>query len=257
MRPTLIALALAILSAALGSLFIVTMQGHPLLGLLDNLVVAASSLIVAVAFWILFRKINASKRDLKSGWLIAVLGFTSWALADIWWLVQETLGVKIPLGTWTDFFWLLGFALIIVGMIILIWNLFFSSKLIWLAVAGIVVSLALYFFVQLRLHGQFISDDWVQQIQQLYVVLEIILIGLCSLFVFPLLASRNRFVAVWILFALGIAARCIFDIGFALLTSANAYWSGHYIDVLYLLSFAMLAFAADMKYRVMTERLVK
>lgn len=245
MRKTMILNLLAMLFFGLGALFVFALQGSPSLPVLSNIIITFLSFFAALSAFLAYNS-TCEKSEFKQSTFILFLAFLALFIGDFLWSVLENfLGIQIPVGSFADFAWIFAYLLIIVSLFVFVGKMFMTSR-------SKVVSLIFTFIFALWFTIYHVPDmvNLASVINHAYVVLDIIIIGLVSMILVPLVTARNRFVAFWILFASAFLVRIVFDVLFAELVDANLYWSGHFIDLVYMLSYVVFVFAADFRAKL-------
>lgn len=248
MRKTLWLNLFAMLFFGLGALVVFAMQGSPFLGILSNVFVDFLSFCAALSAFFAYFAVS-SKSEFKLPSLVLALSFAMLFLGDmLWTLFENVLGIALPVGSFADFAWIIGYVLILVSLVMFIRMMFITPKT--KLISGVIAAIFALWFVVYRLPDMV---NLASVINHAYVAMDIIIIGLISMILVPLVASRNRFVAFWILFASAFLVRIVFDVLFAEFVDADMYWSGHFIDVIYMLSYAVFVFAADYRAKLVGE----
>jgi len=205
------------------------------------------SLLAAIAWSILAAKtpktfnVDKKARMCIAGFLwLNFLGETSWVIYELF------LNEANPLGSVADIFWHASYIFLIIGLILFIKTVFVPRKiLVWFNV--VFISLALTYLVNALVFTKFNSSSL---IQTLYVVWDLIALGLVLIVLVPLVLSYNQFTRSWIIFLAGILGIVIFDMIFAGLTALGTYATGNYVDLIYFTAYTLLGFAANEKYRL-------
>ena len=236
------------------NLFFVTTQDNlAFLGFSSNILQGVLGLCAVIAFWLVYIKVEKRFNEEKKGWLYIALAFSLFFLADVIWTVFETvLHMNVPIGSVPDFFYLLAYLVLMLGMYYFISSMFFSSQALNYAVGGLTVLFAGLFFysnvLQDILAGLF---SWTMLVQKSYGFLDILLLGLVLMLVIPLIASHNRLLRSWLFFGLGVIALAVFDLAFAEFAQRGLYYSGHPLDIVYCLSYLLFVFAAYSKLKLL------
>lgn len=234
---------LSLLFFGLGALVVFTLQGEPSLGVLSNVFVDLLSLCAALGGFAAYNSIN-KKSEFKRPTLYLALAFAFLFLGDMLWSVFENvLGIAIPVGSFADFAWIIGYVLILISLFMFVSKMFITFKT--KVFAGLITLIFASWFAIFHLPD---LVSLASVFNHAYVIMDIVIIGLISMILVPLVTTRNRFVVFWILFASAFLVRIVFDVLFAEFIDADIYWSGHFIDIIYMLSYAIFVFAAD--YRV-------
>jgi len=245
MRKTLWLNLLAMLFFGLGALVIFGLQGSPSLGILSNVFIDALAFCAAISAFLAYFSISRDS-EFKRPSLLLALAFVALFLGDLLWtLFENVFGISLPVVSFADFAWVVGYVLIIVSLLMFVSKMFITLKTKLIS-GAITVAFASWFAV-------YHLPDMVNLgsvINHAYVIMDIVIIGLVSAILVPLVMSRNRFVAFWILFASAFLVRIVFDVLFAEFVDANMYWSGNFIDILYMLSYAIFVFAADYRAKL-------
>jgi hypothetical protein len=205
---------------------------------------------LAAIGWSIIAKNTAKelKYDKWARWCIALFLWTNFLGETAWAWYELVLGIQEPLSMLPDVFWHASYIFLIAGLIfyaktvfiprkaIIGYNLFFVS----IAIARIAVEFAR-------------GTNFVNFIEALYIVWDIIALGLILMMLVPMAMSYNHIMNSWLLFLAGILGIVIFDMLFSAMTAVGTYRSGSYIDLIYLTGYTLLVFAANSKYKIIKK----
>lgn len=254
MRNTLWLVLLAMLAFPIYVLVILTQQGNfEALKLSGNILFNVLALCAVIGCWIVYRKVEKVFPDEKKGWFILTVALLLNLIGDILWAVYEViLGVEVPIGGWVDLFLTLGYFGLIVAVFFFLRTMFFSSQvynyfiMTFSLIAG---GALLYLGIAENLSAGAFSSTAL--IQNLYPFYDMILLGMITILLIPLVASHNRLFVAWLFIGGGIMSRIVYDVVFARLTSAGLFYTGHPIDVVYPLAYVFYVLAADTKFKLL------
>jgi len=196
----------------------------------SNLFLILFALICFVASWLIYKKIPETFSREKKATLFFMLFVLFFLFGDILWFVYETLfGQKIPLGSLPDLSWAIGYFFLIISVIYFAKIGFRSNeKGVFVALAiGILLSCFLIYYYDL------------------IVLLLIIYV------VWPLLYSGVKYGMQWIILSLGIVIRLVYDFIFAEISANGYYFTGHPIDLLYVLLYILIILSFYVKAKLM------
>jgi hypothetical protein len=188
------------------------------------------------------------KYDKWARWCIALFLWTNFLGESSWAWYELALGIEEPLSMLPDVFWHLSYIFLIAGLIFYAKTVFIPKKAI-IGYNVVFVSLAIARIAVTVIRG----TDATGFIQTLYIIWDIIALGLILMMLVPMALSYNHMMNSWLLFLSGILGIVIFDMLFAAMTAADTYTAGSYIDLIYLTGYALLMFSADSKYKIMKK----
>jgi hypothetical protein len=207
------------------------LQSYPgLLYVLSNTSEAAFSLIPMLLSFYLLRTESPFIKSVR--WL--AFGFLLWSLGEVTYSFYALfLGVAIPYPSIADLFWLSGYPLVLVGMIVFLQQFRFALKrktvMIALSVSIIATGLIAAFLI---LPVISISPDLMTNIVGLaYPILDVAL--LFASIVGILMFRGGRVAHGWKWLTIASVLIALADIGFSYLTAKGKYYDGHPVEVLY------------------------
>jgi len=254
MRKTLFFVMIALLVVSTLALVIITQQGRN--PSLREWVTDCSLIILAVcavgANVLAWNATPAEFWQERRCWIFSVLGFVCFALGDGYWAYSELVAkVPVPVGSFADLFWNLAYLFLGLGLFFLLRTMFFPSKKKVYLVLFVTFAIAFaYAYVHVG-KVVMVQGSFGDVVNDLYVLYDIILLGMVALLLVPLLFYHNPLITPWLLFGFAILARIAFDFIFAGLVSAGAYQSGSYVDLLYALSYVLFTFTGDAKFNLL------
>ena len=252
MRRSFLLVVFALLFLALQTMVYFVMRGSPKLLVLGNSFICIISFLAMVACWIPYRRLSKQFPLEKKGWFFIALAMTLFFLGDLAWAVFEVfLNIRVPIGSPCDLFWNLAYFSLMYGLWYLMSLLFFESKnhnRIVMFASLLIACVVLFFDIR---HDMASADlSFVFFVQHSYVFYDIIILGMLSLIIIPLVLAHNYLFISWILFACAILARVFYDFIFAHMVDVGSFHTGHPIDLLYTLSYFLFAFAAYEKEKL-------
>ena len=185
-----------------------------------------------------------AQADSRFSWTMIGAGVLSWGVGEVVWTVQSELG-EIPYPGPADFFYIVGYPLILAGVIALPYlrpGRFERIRLAIDATAG-AVSLGVLMWV-IYLHQ--VVGPGLEPVESFlnvaYPFGDVLLVT--ALMVMAMRRSEHRLDLKIILLAGAIALTAAADVAFSLLSSADEYVEWGRLDGVWLVSYAMFAFAA-------------
>jgi len=217
------------------------------------IVVLSSLALISVIF--VYAKFPENFPSEKRGNLFVLLGMLLFLIGDVMWLVDEIfLNNKIPIGGFADLFWNVGYVCFIVAIIMFISFSFRASNkiLYWLMTVGVLIGgYVLYSDVSEDLElGSFTLSH---AIQDVYILYDFIVLILIIYLVWPMILNRNRLFYSWIILAFGFLTRVVYDRIFANMSEYGTYYTGHPIDLLYIVFYMCVVFVSLTKFRIMSN----
>jgi glucose uptake protein GlcU len=197
---------------------------------LSNTSEAAFSLIpVLLSFYALKTKTPFIK---STRWL--ALGFLLWFLGEVTYSIYALfLGDAIPYPSIADFFWLLGYPFILVGIVVFIWQFRYAIKRRSLEIAiGLAVMASVLVAVFLVIPVMSISSDLTTNLVGFAYPISDIALLIASILGF-LLFRGGKVSRGWYLMASGVLIFSIADILFSYATARGAYFDGDPLELLY------------------------
>jgi len=161
-------------------------------------------------------------------------GFLFWSLGEVTWSFYALfLGVEIPFPSIADVFWLVGYPLVLAGMVSFLLHFRFAitgkSLMMAVGVSTVVTGLVAVFLI---IPVTSISSDLVSNAVGIaYPIMDIVL--LYATIVGILLFRRGRLAHGWYWLAVGVILYSFADILFSYLTATGAYYDGHPLELLY------------------------
>lgn len=256
MRPTFLLVAASLLVFSILTLVYITQQGNePVLTWVGDLSFVLLSFFVFIGCWFVYQKVASEYGNEKCRWLCSSIAFLFFMLGDLYWGYAEIfLKVEVPLGSLADWSWEIAYLLLFISLGCILKERFADRTQFWTITIVTALAAGSYFFWQIMHHIQL--GEWVTVIQHSYVFYDIILLGVSTYLITPLITSHNRLVNTCLFFGLAIFARIIFDFLFAGMTAINTYSTGSMIDLIYGLSYVLFMFSADSKFKILGGKTV-
>jgi len=251
MRKTFVLAALSVLVFAILTLVYITRQGNELvLTWVGDIAPMLLSLSAMLACWFAYKAIPKEYLRESRGWFYIALAFLFFMVGDVYWGYSEIfLKVELPLGSFSDLSWELAYLMLFIGFGFVLRMMFHSEKKVrWVT---FITALAAIIFISIEMKKYLTTGNWIEAIQDSYVLYDIILLGMITSLLLPLIQSHNRLMNVWLLFGLAVFARIIFDFLFAGMTAIGAYATGSFIDLLYAASYVLFVVSADAKLKML------
>ncbi len=251
MRKTFVLAALSVLVFAILTLVYITQQGNELvLTWVGDIAPVFLSLFGMIACWLAYKAIPKEYARESRGWFYIALAFLFFMIGDAYWGYSEiVLKVELPLGSIADLSWQLAYLMLFIGFGFILHIMFHSQKKARWITFLTVVAAAIFIFIHMKKH--LAEGNWINVIQDSYILYDIILLGMITSLLLPLVQSHNHLMNVWLLFGLAVFARIIFDFLFAEMTAIGAYSTGSFIDLLYGASYVLFVVSADAKLKLL------
>jgi hypothetical protein len=181
----------------------------------------------------------------KRGYLYLAISFALFFLGDLIWLVNEIILKKImPLGGIPDLLWSLAYFALITAIIYFI-SFSFRESNFWLyliLIVGIIAGGALLYsdIAEDLSEGAF---DFAHAIQDSYIFYDLVLLILIIYLIWPMFRIKSRLMISWILLFVGVFIRLIYDYIFAEISENGTYFTGHWIDIIYIAFYVLIIFS--------------
>lgn len=250
MRSTFALFLIALLATGVYAVFIGAHASENNLLWAGDLAILLASSCATLAALIAWNKTNPRFAQERRGWLICALSLLLFTLGEVYWAYHElVLRVEVPIGGFADIAWTFAYLLLIAGVFKLS-SLAFQKDNKRTSILLIFTTLALIYasYAALTLP----KENAVAVLgYQLYVAYDLILLGIIIPILIPLVQSPNKFTIIWVLLALFVGLRVIFDFLFAGLIAVDLYSTGHPADLIYIASYVIATLAADKKNRIL------
>lgn len=224
----------------------------PTPGVTDSLAVAAAFLAFAGALYAWLRL-----RTTKEGivWLLLVIGLLLWLGGETLWLILEAVTQEVPYPSVADVSWLLAYPVLFCALYLeykrLDIDLGKKRFGIFLAVVA-----ACVIMVWALLYPIAVSDE-VSAVEKFldiaYPVGDLALLYVALLVTFMYLGGRLGW--AWLLISVGFILYSVADLAFSYLSWEEVYWSGHPVDLLWMIGDTIVFVGAAM-YGYAYEKLV-
>ena len=181
------------------------------------------------------------ERRRRVAWSIIGLGVLAWGLGEIIWVYYEyVLGVEVPYPGWADVFYILGYPLMFVGVLLLPHVKPGRLERLRLTLDAISGSLAIAAIMWVAyLSDQIYIDPELGFLEQfvniMYPVGDVFL--LIALMILAVRRSSLRFDVRLIVLSLGVVATAIADIIYVLQVENDTYIAGGWLDAVWLFSY--------------------
>lgn len=226
-------------------------------GIIANLFLTCFSLLAFVSSILIYKRISVNFIREKRAKLFLIISLFLFFLGDLSWLVSELFfGNLVPLGSVPDFIWLSAYVFLIISLVYFISMSFRpSSKMTyWVIILGIILGgFLLYLDVEEDLEEG--SFTFAHAIQDAYILFDMVAVLMVIYLVWPIFSAGKRFYLNWLMLVFGIATRVVYDQIFANMSQQGTYYTGHPIDMLYVLFyiFVIASFYFKSKLLVLEE----
>lgn len=211
-------------------------------GLVGNIFIVSLSLLALIGSVIIYSNISSNFPREKKANLFLIFSLLLFLIGDIFWLVGELLsGKELILGNFPDLMWSLAYLFLIISLFYFI-SLGFrpSPKTIYLVVAaGLIIGgtiLGLDIGEDLE-EGTF---NFSHAIQDSYILYDLVVLFMIIYLVWPMVLIGSRFFTPWFILGIGIISRLVYDQIFANMSQEGTYYSGHPVDLIYVLFYVVL-----------------
>ncbi len=241
---------------ALHSIFIFTGFIKINSSVLGNIFIMLLSLLSLISVFVLYLKFPSNFIIEKRGRLFLIISLTFFFLGDLFWTIYQTVLKNIlPLGGIPDLCWNFAYLALMVSLVFFIKIQFRPSNLL----AGILFSLGIfagliYLYFDLSEDIRLGTLNFIHLIQDLYFFYDFILLALVFVLIFPLINLRNKFFIGWIIIGIGITTRIVYDIFFANMSEKGIYYTGHPIDLIYVLFYLSIIFNSWLKFKILNVK---
>ena len=255
-NPISIVLIIAVAVFLLQSFFIFTGLIKINSNLLGNLFVVLISFLALISIFILYRKFPEYFPMEKKGKLFLLISLALFFLGDLTWTIEQVvLKNTLPIGGIPDLCWNLAYFSLGTSLIFFIKTGFRKSNLGYIittslgSIAGLIY---LYFDIVKDINlGSF---SFIHLIQDLYFFYDFIILAFGIILVYPLIISKSKLFLGWIILGLGILARMIYDISFANMSENGTYYTGHPIDLIYVLFYLAIIINGLVKFNLLNKK---
>lgn len=227
---------------------------YPVAVITDLLAVIAALMAFGAALYT-WQRVKISKKE-GLVWLLLSLGIFLWLMGETLWLYLEAVTGEPPFPSAADYCWLLGYPVLFLAFyseyrrlgVTLDMKKKWGAFLLVIAAGLIMVWVLLY---------DIASSPDVSSVEKF---LDIAYpIGDLALFCVVLLVSLvylgGRLGRAWLIISLGFVLHSFADLAFSYLQWEETYWSGHPIDLLWLLGYSVVFVGAYM-YRHAYEKIM-
>jgi hypothetical protein len=223
--------------------------------LVGNIIITSSSLLALISMIVLYVKFPSNFPKEKWGNFFMVVSVFLFFLGDLLWLIDEVIrGQMVPIGGFPDMLWNLAYFALITAMGFFISFSFRpSNKWLYMALAiGSLVALAVLY--------EDVSEDlelgtftFSHSIQDTYILYDFIVLAMIVYFVWPMFSIGGGLATSWIILSFGLATRIVYDRVFAQMSEEATYYTGHPVDLLYVLFYLAIIFANLYKYKLLCK----
>lgn len=216
-----------------------------------------TSLIAAVLLWMAARSVYF--KDERKVWTMLAIAATGDFIGESLWAYYEVIeGIPLPSPSLADVAWIIAYLLFIYAVWLQVRMLFEPAKKLAaaLTVGSIALLLLTYAFVKSIAGG--ITFETI--IDFIYPYLDIIQITLTVLVLMPLLKVPTKLSKPWLLICVAYITFFIYDFGYAYLSTFEQYYTGDYVDIVYILAYVITGIAGYYRYQSMEvsiEKVVK
>lgn len=224
--------------------------------LIANLLITSLSLLAFISAILIYRRLSFNFPREKKANLFLIVSLFLFFLGDLLWLGSEILfGDLVPIGSIPDFAWLSAYIFLIISLIYFISTSFrpYGSAIYLVLLLGTIIGGAVvYFDVAEDLEEG--SFTFVHAIQDAYILFDVIVVLLVIYLVWPIFPAGRRFYLSWILLGLGISTRVVYDQIFANMSQAGTYYTGHPIDLLYVIFYLCVVASSYFKSKILAVK---
>ena len=223
-------------------------MGEAAIKLYGNLAyLPVSALLIGVAFWsIRYFGIDGTQ---GVGWLSFVGFAIMWSIAGIIWIVYDLVLNIDPFPSPADLFYAIGYPFLLVFLIsyLIPFKEAISRSLVTVAIGLSVLYLVLAVPFQITISDGF--DSWIEIIQSFdalfaiaYPVADGIILVPIILGIGLFLRDNSKAKPMWILIFLGVLSSLVGDSYFMILDANDQYYTGHPVEILFLVSYVIISF---------------
>lgn len=217
--------------------------------IIGNIFIVSLSLLTVISTILIYHKLPSNFPVEKRGKLLLSISFILFFIGDLLWLIAEIfLGDLVPLGGYPDLVWGLAYIFLIFSLIYFISISFRPSKsttYVVILMAIIIGGGILYQDVNEDLEEG--SFNFNHSLQDSYILYDIVSLFLVLYLIWPIIFSGTRFGLHWIILGAGILTRLFYDQIFANMSQNGTYYTGHPVDLLYVLFYLFALFAFYIK----------
>ena len=227
---------------------------YPVAEITDLLAVIAALMSFGAALYA-WQRVKISKEE-GFVWLLLSLGLLLWLGGESLWFYLEAVTGEIPFPSVADVSWLLGYPVLFLAFFFeyrrLGVDLDMKKKLaifLTVVIAGIIMIWILLYPIAVSTEVSTLEKflDLAYPIGDLALLVPVLLVTAVYL--------GGRLGRAWLIISLGFVVYSFADLAFSYLSWEEIYWSGHPIDLLWLLGDAIVFVGAAM-YRYAYERLI-
>lgn len=200
------------------------------------------SFCAALALFLTFQKVKF--KDEKAVWGLLALGSLVSFFAEVVWGYKEVIvGVLTPSPGLVDFLWIIGESIILLAVFRQLQNTFSDSRANWCSTFAWILGAVL---LGLTISIFFILSDFtaLMGVSLIHVFIASLTLVCSILLVVPLLRIRSRLVLPWFLLCVAYFMFATEAILFAYESLYFEFFTGTYIDFIYVLGYIFMCFAA-------------
>jgi hypothetical protein len=173
-------------------------------------------------------------------WLYFTCGLLIWFMGEVSWAVYTlVLGVELPYPSFADVFWLFGYIPFFIALYwyVKMFSNVLNKKLLALSMIS-TVALAIVVAVTLFSYVSGAEEDLVAiAVNFAYPLLDLLLFSVAQIGL--IIFWKGKLGKSWLLINAGIAVDTLADILFSYTTAQEIYYSGHMLDVLFIIAYLL------------------
>jgi hypothetical protein len=230
-------LVISLVAVAFGFVF-TNLYDKEIANIFSNSANVGTNLILSVLSFVILAKNSLSSIHGKA-WLLFAIATTTWLVAEIIWMVYETVLEDIPFLSEADLFWLIGYPFFFVFLMLYIKPLknAVSKKMI---ASAILISVAILGSSIYLLYDPNLVVDLETFVAFSYPIADSVLLVPCLIGIGLFLGGKVNL--MWALFCIGMSSFVIADTVYAFLILDDTFYSGDPSMILYVWGYTFLLF---------------
>lgn len=247
---------LAVVVFLLHLIFIFTGWVNINVNLFGNLFSDIVAFLAFISMFLLYRKFPEYFPMEKKAKLFLLISLSLFFLGDLIWTLEQVIEKNIlPIGGIPDLCWNLAYFSLGGALIFFMKTEFRKSNLWPIIITSLgVVAGSIYLFVSISEDLNLGIFSFIHLIQTLYVFYDILIFALGLIILYPLIISRNKLFLGWMVLGLGVMTRLIHDALFENLSESGAYYTGHPVDLIYVLFYISIIFNSLIKFNLLNKK---
>lgn len=219
--------------------------------ILGNLLIVLLASVALVSSFKIYKAMPSNFPREKNGKLFLLIAVFLFFLGDVFWLINEIINnMFVPIGGTPDILWILAYFSLIISIIYFISTSFRPSKMTTILI------LVFGFIIGGTILGMDIAEDFEEgsftlshSIQDSYIFFDLIVLILIVYLVGPVVFSDRRYIWNWLVLAIGLVIRLVYDLIFANMSQEGTYYTGHPVDFIYTSFYIILLISFYIKSR--------